>query len=174
MVKRYQSKDQSYDSGISSLSQELASLSFTTEQNCNNWKPHEPHTQHKSNLNTNPCIYQRFKSTSSVRQHEISWRKDNRTKPEGTRNHNQSNAICDQQSFISLKKSPRSVCVSPENPLLLQAVVHLQKAIEMCQEFDGARYELGLLYRMLNKPDEALGCFLSLHLTVVENHPIIP
>lgn len=75
LVRRYQSKDHSYDSGISSLSQELASLSFATEQNGNIWKPHEPHTQHKSNLNTNPCIYQRFKSTSSVRQHEISWRK---------------------------------------------------------------------------------------------------
>lgn len=56
LVKRYQSKDQSYDSGISSMSQELASLSFATEQNGNNWKLHEPHTQHKSNLNTNPCI----------------------------------------------------------------------------------------------------------------------
>lgn len=43
--------------------------------------------------------------------------------------------------------------------MLLQAVVHLRKAIEICQEFDGARYELGLLYPMLNKPDEALGCF---------------
>lgn len=156
--KRYQLEDHSYDSGISSLSQELASLSFATEQNGNNWKSHED-KQHKSNLNANQCIYQRFKSTGLVTQHEISLRTDNRTKPEGTRNQNQSNAICEKQSFISLKKSPRSVCVSPENPLLLQAVVHLKKAIEMCQEFDGARYELGLLYRMLNKPDEALECF---------------
>ncbi|XP_052716890.1 uncharacterized protein LOC128189358 [Crassostrea angulata] len=61
--------------------------------------------------------------------------------------------------FISNRKSPRSVCVSRDNPLLLQAVEHLQKAIEMSQGFDVARYDLGLIYRMLDKPDDALRSF---------------
>lgn len=72
---------------------------------------------------------------------------------------NQSPANIEKQSFISARKSPRSVCVSPGNPLLAQAVKHLQRAIEICEGFDVARYELGLIYRMLEKPDEALDYF---------------
>ncbi|XP_065934463.1 uncharacterized protein [Magallana gigas] len=70
-----------------------------------------------------------------------------------------SNATDPKLHFISYRKSPRSVRVSKDNPLLLQAVEHLQKAIEMCQGFDVARYDLGLIYRMLDKPDDALRSF---------------
>ena len=45
------------------------------------------------------------------------------------------------------------------DPLLLEAVDHLKEAIEMCAEFNNARYDLGLIYRMLDKPDEALEYF---------------
>lgn len=72
---------------------------------------------------------------------------------------NQSPASIEKQSFISARKSPQSVCVSPDNPKLMQAVEHLQRAIQICEGFDVARYELGLLYRMLDKPDEALKYF---------------
>ena len=64
-----------------------------------------------------------------------------------------------QKNFIARKKSPVSICVSRDNPLLLEAIDHLEKAIEMCAGFDVARYEKGLIYRMLDKPDEALNCF---------------
>lgn len=70
-----------------------------------------------------------------------------------------SNATDPKLHFISYRKSPRSVRVSQDNPLLLKAVKHLQKAIEMCQGFDVARYDLGLIYRMLDKPNDALRSF---------------
>lgn len=72
---------------------------------------------------------------------------------------NQSTANSEKKSFISARKSPKSVCVSPDNPKLIQAVEHLQRAIQICEGFDVARYELGLLYRMLDKPDVALKYF---------------
>lgn len=61
--------------------------------------------------------------------------------------------------FNSSRKSPRSVCVSPHHPLLLQAVDHLRKAVEMYKEYDGTRFDLGLINRMLDRPDNALKCF---------------
>lgn len=61
--------------------------------------------------------------------------------------------------FNSSRKSPKSVCVSPHHPLLLQAMNHLQKAVEMSKEYDGTRFDLGLIYRMLDRPDDALKCF---------------
>lgn len=66
----------------------------------------------------------------------------------------QSESTDQKRTFISERKSPRSVCVSKNNPLLLQAVKHLQNTIEMRQWFD-----LGLQYRMLDKPDDAIECF---------------
>lgn len=71
---------------------------------------------------------------------------------------------CDQAStsdrkdtFFSATMSPK--CVSPDNPLVMQAVEHLQKAIEMSKKFDCSRYQLGLIYRMLDRPNDALKCF---------------
>lgn len=61
--------------------------------------------------------------------------------------------------FNSSRKSPKSVCVSPHHPLLLQAMDQLQKAVEMSKEYDGTRFDLGLIYRMLDRPDDALKCF---------------
>lgn len=71
----------------------------------------------------------------------------------------QSDATDQKYTFISTRKSPRLVCVSQDNPLLLKAVEHLQRAIEMSQGFDVGRYDLGLLYRMLDRPYDALKCF---------------
>lgn len=87
--------------------------------------------------------------------------KDHTTKNQHLMSHQ--NSVSKYQSdvkdFISKRKSPRFVCVSPDNPKLKQGAEHLQRAIKMCQGFDLARHELGLLYRMLDKPDEALKCF---------------
>lgn len=71
----------------------------------------------------------------------------------------QSESTNQKRTFISKRKSPRSVCISRNDPLLLQAEKHLQKAIEMCQGFDVGRYDLGLIYRMLDKPENALPYF---------------
>lgn len=70
-----------------------------------------------------------------------------------------SNGTDPKLHFISYRKSPRSVRVLQDNPLLLRAVQHLQKAIEMCQGFDVARYDLGSTYRMQDKSDDALRSF---------------
>jgi hypothetical protein len=58
-----------------------------------------------------------------------------------------------------MRRSPKSVCVSPNHPLLLEAVEHLKVALKMDADFDVARYELGLIYRMLDQTKEALDCF---------------
>lgn len=36
---------------------------------------------------------------------------------------------------------------------------HIKKAVEMTKEYDGTRFDLGLIYRMLDRPDDALTCF---------------
>ena len=64
-----------------------------------------------------------------------------------------------KKGFISMRKSPKFVCVSPNNPLLFEAVEHLKKAIAMSAGFDIARYDLGLIYRMLDNPSDARDCF---------------
>ena len=49
--------------------------------------------------------------------------------------------------------------VSLNNPLLFKAVEHLKKAVKMSAGFDIARYDLGLIYRMLDNPGDARDCF---------------
>lgn len=61
-------------------------------------------------------------------------------------------------STISIS-SPKSVQRFPNHPLLKEAVVHLEKALKMNEDFDKARYDLGLTYRYLDDNKEALKCF---------------
>ena len=76
-----------------------------------------------------------------------------------TDNQHQSCSMSVNREFKAKIKSPRYVCISRDDPLLLEAVEHLKKSIEMCAGFNSARYDLGLIYRMLDKPDEALKYF---------------
>lgn len=55
--------------------------------------------------------------------------------------------------------SPKTVQRFPNNPLLKEAVDHLEKALKMNEDFDKARYDLGLTYRYLDEHKEALKCF---------------
>lgn len=61
-------------------------------------------------------------------------------------------------SKISIS-SPKTVKRFPNHPLLKEAVVHLEKALKMNEDFDKARYDLGLTYRYLDEHKEALKCF---------------
>ena len=74
-------------------------------------------------------------------------------------NQHQPGSLSLNHNFKAKIKSPRYVCISPDDQLLLEAVEHLKKSIEMCAVFNTARYDLGLIYRMLDKPDEALKYF---------------
>lgn len=55
--------------------------------------------------------------------------------------------------------SPKIVKRFPNNPLLKEAVSHLERALQMNEDFDKARYDLGLMYRYLDKHKDALKCF---------------
>lgn len=55
--------------------------------------------------------------------------------------------------------SPKKVQRFPNHAFLKEAVVHLKKALNMNEDFDKARYDLGLTYRYLGENKEALKCF---------------
>lgn len=55
--------------------------------------------------------------------------------------------------------SPKKVQRFPNHAFLKEAVVHLKKALDMNEDFDKARYDLGLTYRYLGENKEALKCF---------------
>lgn len=168
MDDRNQSKHDSYDIDESTLLREFDSLSVDAVRNVD-------------------ILYERSKSTESVRSYKkdlkkidtlakspskFQLRKTSLKKDQPTYHHirNQKEPHLDDQegasglkgTFISARKSPRYVCVSPDNPLLLKAVEHLQRAIEMSKEYDGTRYDLGLVYRMLDRLDDAVKCFSSI------------
>lgn len=196
--ERCLSKLDSRDSGMTSMQEPLTPLSLDSKQSENK----SIHDNDKHNR-TSKTIYERSKSTGSVRKHgynlqtindgTIANAEDNTSthrsfcvpisanvskspltfycKTDNTMEFQQSRrekmpfykyqseSTAQWRTFISKKKSPRSVCVSKNDPRLLQAVKHLQKATEMSQGFDVARYDLGLIYRMLDKPDDALQYF---------------
>lgn len=168
MDDRNQSKHDSYAIDESTLLREFDSLSVDAGRNVD-------------------ILYERSKSTESVRSYKkdlkkidtvakspskFQSRKTSLKKDQPMYHHirNQKEPHLDDQegasglkgTFISARKSPRYVCVSPDNPLLLKAVEHLQRAIEMSKEYDGTRYDLGLVYRMLDRLDDAVKCFSSI------------
>lgn len=146
----------------------LASLSFDSDQTRsistgNNFQLNKLDTTASTKANTDINRNLSLTNFENVSKYPFQCRreKDHTTKIQHSMSHQ--NSVSKYQSdvkdFISKRKSPRLVCVSPDNPKLIQAAEHLQRAIEMCQGFDVARHELGLIYRMLDKPDEALKYF---------------
>lgn len=178
------SKHDSYDLDESNLVQKFDLLSVDSGQKVDN-SIEERRDQFKSSLTT--VLYERTKSTDFVRTYKKNWkqidniakssskfrpRKTSRKKDQPMYHqirdqrkplcHDQADASGLKGTFNSAKKSPRYVCISPDNPLLIEAVEHLQRAIEMSKEYDGTRYDLGLIYRMLDRLDDALKCFSSI------------
>lgn len=145
-MDRDQSKPESCAFNESSMSKEFGSLSIDPGQRVGNLFKDES-DRFKSSYTS--LLIKKSKSKDYIRARDL----------EKPLCHDHAGASVLKGTFISAKKSPRIVCVSPNNPLLLQAVDNLQKAIDMSKEYDGTQYDLGLIYRMLDRPDMALKCF---------------
>lgn len=162
MDDKDKSKYDSNDFNESDMSKKLSLFSVDSGQKVNNPIQDES-DQSKSSLTT--TSYEKSNmSESHINIQTRTLAKDNQSMFYQKRDHkipfhSLAGSIDQKGTFISTKKSPRYVCVSPDNPLLLEAVEHLRRAIEMSKEFDGTRYDLGLIYRMLDRLDDALKCF---------------
>ena len=98
---------------------------------------------------------QTFDSGKDTRKHEISH-------PFNPREIASKNLQIPNRSQHGLKNaiiSPKKVSYYPQNSKLNEAVDHLKKALELKENFDKARYDLGLTYRYLKRHKEAIDCF---------------
>lgn len=147
-------KQAEYDSGVYSMESQLSSLSLgehgSSPSTDGRWRRGNTSSYQKSRhasqrlsgpVENTPSRY------SYQRQRNIPFLRS------------QSDSEFQKRSFSAMRKSPKSVCVSLDHPLLLEAVEHLKIALKMDDDFNVARYELGLIYRMLDQTNEALVCF---------------
>ncbi|XP_062600845.1 uncharacterized protein LOC134262469 [Saccostrea cucullata] len=203
---QHDSKQEQYDSGISSMASQFSSISLShpkVEQS-SMYLREDPNTQRyqrarpfvrrssrtrRSARNGARGYNPRYACMSKVEQSSVYLKEDHnsqRSRPfvrrsAGTRRsarngargyaprfqqssntpffRSQSDPVHTTRAFNAMRKSPMSVCHSPDNPLLIEAVSHLEKALEMDRDFNVARYELGLIYRMLDRTKDALDCF---------------
>lgn len=163
MDDKDKSKYDSNDFNESDMSKKLSLFFVDSGQKVNNPIQDES-DQSKSSLTTTSYEKSNMSESHINIQTRTTLAKDNQSMFYQKRDHkipfhSLAGSIDQKGTFISTKKSPRYVCVSPDNPLLLEAVEHLRRAIEMSKEFDGTRYDLGLIYRMLDRLDDALKCF---------------
>ncbi|XP_061196280.1 uncharacterized protein LOC133204545 [Saccostrea echinata] len=158
--RQYNSAREQYDNGISSMTNQLSSLSIShpaVEKSSMYWKDHTSHRYQRSR----PFV----RRSAGTRRPEgnAQWDIGNAPRYQQRTNtpffRSQSDPVHQTRAFNAMRKSPNSVCHSPGNPLLIKAVEHLEKALEMDKDFNVARYELGLIYRMLDKTKDAMNCF---------------
>ena len=98
---------------------------------------------------------QTFDSGKDTRKHEIS----HPFNPHEIASKNLQIPNRSQHGLKNAIVSPKKVSYYPQNSKLNEAVDHLKKALELNENFDKARYDLGLTYRYLKRHKEAIDCF---------------
>ena len=157
MKERWQSQEDPVISGKGNISKNNASLPVCSAPNNFQSGPNKQ-TENIS------IIYERPKSTgcqdsANSREENTSDGHSSVAVHDNDKISSLTDSIHHEKIFVSMRNSPRYICKSPHNPLLQEAVNHLKKAVEMRMNFDVARYDLGLIYRMLDQPKEALNWF---------------